>query len=118
MNAVAELTLNALRDIGLSRLDRYSRILIDACGTHPPPFGMAWYGDQYRAYAADPYWLATSLMANAEVEGDGATKLLKIAAYAQRDDHSALVQQHAVDEARHARLYVHMLDRVFPEALN
>ena len=118
MDTVAELTLSALHDAGVRRIDRYSQILIDACGKHSPPFGMAWYGEQYRSYAADPHWLATSLLANAEVEGDGAAKLWKIAAYAGRDVHARLVQQHAVDEARHARLYLHMLERVFPGALD
>jgi len=118
MNTVAELTLGALKGSGVQGTERYARILIESCDLHEPPFGMAWYGEQYRAYAADPYWLATSLMANAEVEGDGASKLWKIAGYAESDGYALQVQRHAVDEARHARLYLHMLDKVFPGALD
>jgi hypothetical protein len=118
MNIVADLTLSALRHTGIDNLPGYSQSLIEACDRHQPPFGMAWYGDQYRSYAKDPHWLAVSLVANAEVEGDGARKLWKIAGYAEQKEQSELVKQHAVDEARHARLYIHMLRRVFPGAMD
>jgi hypothetical protein len=118
MNIVADLTLSALRNTGIDNLGSYSQSLISACDKHQPPFGMAWYGDQYRGYAKDPHWLAFSLVANAEVEGDGARKLWKIAGYAEQKSQSELVKQHAVDEARHARLYIHMLRRVFPGAMD
>jgi hypothetical protein len=114
MNTVAELTITAL---GRADLENYSSALISACDTHQPPFGMAWYGDQYRNYAKDPYWLATSLVANAEVEGDGARKLWNIAGSAGTDSDARMIQQHAVDEARHAKLYLHMLNTVFPGAM-
>ena len=111
-------TLSALRDAGASGIEHYSQSLTIACSKYQPPFGMAWYGDQYRSYAKDPLWLAASLVANAEVEGDGARKLWKIAGYAEREREAKLVQQHAVDEARHARLYIYMLERVFPGAMD
>jgi hypothetical protein len=118
MDTVADLTLSALRGAGVRGIESYSQSLICACDQHRPPFGMAWYGDQYRSYAKDPHWLAASLVANAEVEGDGARKLWRIAGYAERENESKLVQQHAVDEARHAKLYIYMLDTVFPGAMD
>lgn len=118
MNTVAELTLSALQDFGTPVLPRYARILAESCAAHEPPFGMAWYGERYRSYAADPHWLATSLVANAEVEGDGATKLWNIAGRSDQQEMARLIQQHAVDEAGHARLYLSMLKLVFPDALS
>jgi hypothetical protein len=118
MDTVAELTLNALVGAGVAGIEQYSGSLIAACDAHRPPFGMAWYGDQYRSYARDPYWLASSLVANAEVEGDGARKLWKIAGYAGEQAEEKLIQQHAVDEARHAKLYIYMLETVFPGVLD
>jgi hypothetical protein len=61
---------------------------------------------------------AASLVANFEVEGDGARKLWKIAGRAEHQHEAKLVQQHAIDEARHARLYIHMLETVFPGAID
>jgi hypothetical protein len=118
MNVVAELTLSALGGASSRGIENYSSALISACDNHQPPFGMAWYGDQYRSYAKDPYWLATSLVANAEVEGDGARKLWNIAGSAGTDNDARMIQQHAVDEARHAKLYIHMLNTVFPGAMD
>ena len=72
-----------LKRFGTEELPAYERALREACNGTPPPFGQAWYGEKYRLLASDPAWLATSLIANAEKEGDGARKLWQLAAGSQ-----------------------------------
>src|SRR2546422_631913 len=80
MNIVAELTVAALRTYGGDAWPHYGQALISACKKSPPPFGTRAYGEIYRDAAADPYWLAVSLMTNAEREGEGAGHLWDLAA--------------------------------------
>ncbi len=117
MNAVSELTIEALNKSGKESLEKYAGSLRAACELYPPPFGMAWYGEKYRQVACDPMWLANSLIANAAKEGEGSQKLWKLAG---RTGDSSVVEKircHAIDESRHARLYIAMLNIAFPDAV-
>jgi len=117
MNIIAENTLAAVAALRpLADLPVYREVLENACARTPPPFGMAWYGEKYRQYAADPYWLCQSLIANAEKEGEGAAKLWAIAGRAGGP--SAAIKAHAVDESRHAKVYISMLGTVFPGSVD
>lgn len=118
MNIVAELTSKALRPHGGDAWSRYREALSLACKKSPPPFGTKNYGDIYREAATDPYWLATSLISNAEREGDGAGHLWDLAACTPAADIAGQVRQHAIDESRHSRAYVAMLDLAFPGAVD
>lgn len=82
----------------------------------PPPFGEAIYAETYREASANAQWLAISLITNAEREGDGATRLWSMAACADDAEERQLLKQHAVDESRHARLYLALFDLAFPGA--
>lgn len=113
---IPALTVEALRDAGVEPLARYERMLADACTLAPPPYGMAWYGDRYREVATDPDWLARSLVANASKEGEGSRKLWSLAGRAADGAVAAQVRQHAIDESRHARFYIGLLELAFPEA--
>jgi hypothetical protein len=117
MNIVAEMTIQAL-SIGTSgELDRYCQALSAACEAEPPPFGSKSYGDIFRRVAADPYWMASSLVANAEREAEGSGRLWSLAACTRDVEISAYLKQHASDESRHARWYVAMLNLAFPDAV-
>ncbi len=117
MNIAARLTLDAIGARNDHVAD-YAVLLERVCADTPPPYGEAWYGERYRAVACDPEWLAQSLVANAQKEGDGARKLWILAARA-RDQHIAeQVRRHAIDESRHASLYLRMLDITFPDAVD
>jgi hypothetical protein len=116
MNIVAELTVEALRTHGGDAWPRYREALITACRKSPPPFGTRSYGDIYRVAAIDPYWLAISLVTNAEREGDGAGRLWDLAACTPDQRIAGHIRQHATDESRHARAYIAMLDLAFPGA--
>jgi hypothetical protein len=118
MNIVAELTVKALRAHAGDDWPHYRQALIGACKKSPPPFGIKGYGDVYRAAAADPYWMATSLMTNAHREGEGAGQLWDLAACTPDARVAGHITQHAIDESRHARAYIAMLDLAFPGAVD
>ena len=95
----------------------YLRALMEALAREPPPFGTREYSDVYRAAAADRQWMAISLMANAEREGDGATRLWSLAACSADPEEVQLLKEHAVDESRHALAYLALLDLAFPDSV-
>lgn len=118
MNIVAELTLNALEAHGAAAWPHYREALITACRKAPPPFGTRSYGEIYRDAAANPYWMATSLMTNAEREGEGAGHLWDLATCTSDARVAAHIKEHAIDESGHARAYIAMLDLAFPGAVD
>jgi hypothetical protein len=118
MNVVAELTLGALTEQGASALPVYSRALAAACEALEPPFGRISYVHAFHRNAASPDWVVTYLVANSIGEGEGARHLWDMAACTRDTRVAAQVQTHALDEARHARAYLRMLDIAFPGALD
>ena len=114
MNVVAGLTVKALRAHGGEAWPHYCDALIAACRKAPPPFGTRAYGKIYRDAASDPSWMAFSLIGNAEGEGEGARHLWDLAACTPDARVAAQVKAHAIDESRHSRAYVAMLDLAFP----
>jgi rubrerythrin len=112
---VFELTISGMRASGGGELPFFEDALGAAFTAHPAPFDQAWYGELFRAKADDPTWLATSLILNAEKEGEGARRLWQMAAATAAPDAAAQIRRHAVDEARHARIYLRMLDAVFAD---
>lgn len=117
MAFIATDTIKALNERSTEALPQYEAALRAACEAFPPPFGEAWYGDKYRKYASDPNWLASSLIANAEKEGEGSRKLWALAGRTPDPEISEAIRLHAIDESRHALLYVAMCELVFPGAL-
>ena len=51
MKCVADLTLLALRELGVTPLPLYEAVLRAALEACPAPFGQRWYGDAYRERA-------------------------------------------------------------------
>jgi hypothetical protein len=92
---------------------RYLAVLDRALTEEPPPFDTAAYADIYLNAAANWQWMAVSLITNAEREGDGAKRLWSLAACCDDDGARPLLKQHAVDESRHALLYLALLDLTF-----
>lgn len=114
MNLVAELTVKALRAHGVAAWPHYRDALITACRKAPPPFGTRAYGEIYRDAARDPCWMVLSLIQNAEGEGEGSRHLWDLAACTPDARVAPQVKAHAIDESRHSRAYVAMLDLTFP----
>lgn len=96
----------------------YMHALTSALRTSPPPFGDPEYANVFHAAAADPEWMAQSLIVNAEREGDGATRLWSMAALATDPHEKQLLKRHAIDESGHALGYLRLLDLVFPGAVS
>lgn len=118
MAVVSDLTIEALERSGNETFTNYTATLTAACEKHPPPYGMSWYGDRYREVACDPSWLANSLIANAAKEGEGSRKLWLLAGRTGDVGISEEIRLHAIDEARHARLYIELLAIAFPEVVD
>lgn len=118
MNVVAELTLEAILPTANTPLTQYGEVLRAAFEDHPPAFTQSWYGKKYRHYAVDPLWLCQSLIDNSSKEAEGATKLWKLSGGAEEPQTSEAVRLHAIDEARHARLYLGMLRTAFPNSMD
>lgn len=93
---------------------RYKSALRAAVAAEPPPFGTASYVELHRQAATDPYWMAVSLIANAEREGDGAKRLWSLSACSPDSEDRACLKRHAIDESRHALIYLRLLDLAFP----
>jgi hypothetical protein len=83
----------------------------------PPPFCLTKYVAEYERMSTNPRWLAISIIANAQREGQGATDLWSLAACAEDPAVMELIKKHAVDESRHAKLYLSLLDLVFPDVV-
>jgi hypothetical protein len=62
--------------------------------------------------------MAVSLITNAEREGDGARRLWSLAACSDDIDERYRLKCHAIDESRHALLYLALLDLTFPNAVS
>lgn len=118
MNVVAEMTLSALAEHGVRRVPGYRRALVAGCNALAPPFGKQDYIDLYRKNALDPDWVAVSLIASSVGEGKGACHLWDMAACTRDSNVSSQIKEHAIDEARHSRAYLKLLEIVFPEVLD
>lgn len=114
--AVPEIARQALAAQGLGALPYYFEALEQSCEQAPPPFGMAWYGERFRDFAVQPDWMANSLIQNASKEADGARQLWLLSGRTPDMHIAEAIRQHAIDEARHARYYIAMLDLAFPGA--
>jgi hypothetical protein len=117
VSAVVSLTLRAVAGLGGGGLRGYAGALRAACAASPPPFGLFWYGQKFRSLARDPHWLALALVQNGAKEGEGARKLWRLGGRTGDALVAEQIRQHAVDESRHALLYVAMLETVFPHAV-
>lgn len=117
ISIIPSLTISALKEYGVEPLPAYEDALTTSCNLSPPPYGMEWYGAKYRNVAADPSWLANSLIMNAAKEGEGSRKLWELAGRASDATVSRQIRNHAIDESRHAMLYINMIEIAFPNSI-
>lgn len=98
-------------------LGAYLPAIRSALDAAPPPFGTDAYRDVYRDASANPTWMVLSLARNSQREGQGASDLWTLAASAADPGERQLIKRHAVDESRHAKVYLALLDLAFPDAV-
>lgn len=118
VDAVGDLTIQAMAELGFEATPLFSQALRTAVREVKPLFGTWEYGELYREAAANPDWLAISLITNAEREGDGATRLWSLAASTPDPHLAAEVRQHGIDESMHSLAYLRMLDFTFPGSVD
>jgi ribonucleotide reductase beta subunit family protein with ferritin-like domain len=114
MNNISELALNYLQRYNCQFSEDYQNILREACETYPPPHGMAWYGNLYRQCARQVDWFSHSLITNAAEEGEGARGVWKFSHRIENSEIAELVRNHAIDESRHSKMFVSLLNILFP----
>lgn len=118
MTHIPQLAIGLMAKFGASApLPIYETALRKACRAAPPPYGQAEYGELYREAAVDAGWMAISLITNSEREGDGATRLWSLAASTEDRAVAAELKQHAIDESNHSKMYLRLVDLVFPDAI-
>jgi hypothetical protein len=117
MHHVSELTLHYMKSYGIPAPPTYARLLREACETHSPPHGMAWYGNMYRQLARKADWFANSLILNADKEGFGARQLWRFSVLMEDAQLAEQVRLHSMDESRHSNMFVGVLDLIFPSSL-
>lgn len=118
MSMISEITIESLETKENNYLEKYESCLRSACELTPPVYDTAWYSQKYCQKARDRQWFAQSLVANSLKEGEGAMSLWNLAGYACEDEIAEDIRHHAIDEARHAQLYIVMLQLVFPDAID
>lgn len=96
----------------------YMQALEQALDDEPPPFDTAAYAGVYGQAADSAQWMAVSLITNAEREGDGSRRLWSLAACSDDGRVQQQLKTHALDESRHALLYLALLDLAFPGAVD
>jgi hypothetical protein len=95
----------------------YLMYLEAAVASEPPPFFAAEYGESFRAQVGNPVWVIQSLISNAIKEGEGSRDLALIADSCASAGLYSDLAEHVTDEAKHCRMYVSLIDTVFPTAV-
>ena len=118
MNNISELVIDYLQRYNCQAFEEYTNFLREACEIHPPPHSMAWYGNLYRECASKPEWFANSLIANADKEGYGSRQIWKFSQLIENQKYAELVRDHSMDESRHSKMFITMLDMLFPTEMD
>lgn len=116
-NFISEFTIENIESGEAANLPNYYAALNNACESNPPPYGESWFGEEYRRMSRDPSWFANLLISDADLEGYSAKQLW---IYANCVTDSALAHDlrlHAIDEARHSRLFGKLLFTIFPSTV-
>ena len=114
MSNISELVIKYLQLDNSPNFNNYTNFLREVCRIHPPPHGMAWYGDIYRQFACQPEWFSKSLIVNADREGFSSREIYKFSRLIEDREIAELVCSHSIDESRHSKIFISILDLLFP----
>jgi hypothetical protein len=112
-NFVCDLTLSTLNvdnNFGV-----YGLALENALGANPPPYGVRWFGERYRRMARNPSWFASLLVSDVDLEGYSAKQLWAYASIVSNPTFANGLRAHAIDEARHSKMFANLLFTIFPK---
>jgi hypothetical protein len=104
----------SLRGISAPQCREYQRMMSRAFELAPPPFFKNWFGRRYFELARRADWFANSLIANAALEGYGATQIWKFSTRVTDGTCADAIRQHSLDESRHSTMFISMLRLAFP----
>jgi hypothetical protein len=114
---LAEQVVGELHRKNARRYPLYERILIHAFNVNAPVFSDDRFSRRYEQLAADGQWFANQLVANACLEGYGSEQIWKFSNRLDNDHFAEKVRFHALDESRHASMFVTALKLTFPGLL-
>jgi hypothetical protein len=118
MNYLNAYVVPALAGSERSRdVERYLELFDKGISKEVPPFFQADYGISFRHHIENPYWVIQSLVSNAIKEGEGSRDLASVADACESGELASDLAIHIGDEARHCRMYLQLIDTVFPIAM-
>lgn len=115
---ISNFTIQELEKHEQQNLKVYYSALNHACISNPPPYGKAWFGEEYRRMAKDPSWFANLIISDVDLEGYSAKQLWNYAESISEPELSHDLRIHAVDESRHSRIFSNVLFWIFPTLAN
>jgi hypothetical protein len=118
MNCVQRFVLPALEGAEPSEdVSRYVGLFETAVKREIPPYFQAFYGESFRMHVENPIWVIQSLVSNAIKEGEGSRDLAIVADECENASLTSDLAVHIKDEAKHCRMYLGLIQIVFPDAL-
>lgn len=117
MSEIYKLVVNSLRAIGVTPHSEYEKALLCAFKKYPPVQEQNWFGRNYFNLAKNKLWFANSLIENARMEGYGSAQIWKFSCRLKDPIYIEKVRRHSLDESRHSRIFILMLQIVFPKSL-
>jgi hypothetical protein len=97
--------------------DLYLSFFREATADDVPPYFRKEYGESFRRHVLSPVWVIQCLISNSIKEGEGSRDLSALANACPRQDLQEQLIEHLEDEARHCRLYLGLVEIVFPGSL-
>jgi hypothetical protein len=111
---VSEIAIGTLHDADSVSRPFYEKALRNAFRLTDVPYGNAWFGNEFRWRARDQDWLASLIISDVDMEGYSAGRLWQYGVTIEQSSIADGMRRHAVDEARHSRMFAKMLFKVFP----
>jgi hypothetical protein len=101
-----------------SDTERYVGLYERAVAYETPPYFLRSYGTSFRLHIENPVWVIQSLISNAVKEGEGSRDLAMVSDACDDLSLTSDLLVHVGDEARHCRMYLQLIDTVFPGAMS
>ncbi len=115
-NFISEFVVENLQSDKNESFSQYYAALRNACEFNPPPYGENWFGKEYRRMSRDPSWFANLLISDADLEGYSSKQLWIYANSVSDSKMSQDLKLHAIDEARHSKIFGKLLFLIFPSS--